>query len=79
MVNDRQIRNFSEGKGLNSDKRCKLCEEPLPFYALHFSNKKAISLGYCSFICMLGALGDKAYIMLTAKNRENQEKRRGGP
>ncbi len=73
MIDDRYIRNFSERKDMSPDKHCKLCKKRLPRYTVHFSNEKAVSLGYCSFICMLGDLKDKAYPMLSDKNRENRQ------
>ena len=36
---------------------CKLCKEPLPVKALHFSNEIAIAHGYCCWMCMLSNLG----------------------
>lgn len=51
-----------------NDKHCKLCEETIPKLALHFSNQRAIELGYCCFMCMNSDLGeDKAYSLLGQK------------
>ena len=56
-----------------SDK-CKLCTEPLPLKALHFSNELAIEHGYCCWICLSMDLGhEKA---LTILNGEDQKKKR---
>lgn len=38
---------------------CKLCTEPLPIKAIHFSNLLAINNGYCSWMYMISDLGDK--------------------
>jgi len=47
------------------DETCKLCKEPLPSKALHFSNEVAIAHGYCSWMCMNADLGnDKAMAIL---------------
>jgi len=64
MANEK---NFSESKASNSVKKCLFCRENIPRVALAFSNRKAISLGYCSFMCMVGLLGDKAYSKLSNK------------
>ncbi|MBA7641121.1 hypothetical protein ES703_48794 [subsurface metagenome] len=46
---------------------CKLCSEPLTKLALHFSNRIAIELGYCCFMCMRADLGDdKAFKRLAS-------------
>ena len=68
-----EAKNFSEPKDLGLDKKCLLCQEPLPRAALAFSNTMAISLSYCSFMCMVGALGDKAYQVLSDKAKQNRE------
>lgn len=38
---------------------CKHCQEPLPPYALHWSNTVSIAIGYCSFFCLSSALGEE--------------------
>ena len=43
---------------------CKLCTEPIPVKALHFSNEIAIAHGYCSWMCMIGDLGEKRAMIL---------------
>jgi len=60
-------KNYSESKISSSVEKCLFCKENIPKVALAFSNQKAISLGYCSFMCMVGLLGDKAYSMLSNK------------
>jgi len=59
-----------------TDQRCKLCEEPYPPFALHFSNRAAIEAGYCSYFCMLSDLGKekalKALQKYRGKSFENQ-------
>jgi len=64
MANDK---NFSEAKTSSSVEKCRFCKESIPKVALAWSNQKAISLGYCSFMCMVGLLGDKAYSKLSDK------------
>lgn len=76
MANDKHIRNFSEGKGLNSIKKCRLCKEPIPKIALAFSNSVAIEEGYCCWMCMISHLGDeKAYARLGDKSKQNRAER----
>ena len=74
MANDK---NFSESKERTSNKHCRLCKEPIPKLALAFSNQAAIAAGWCSWICMLGDLGnDKAYRILEKKAKESQGERK---
>ena len=40
------------------NKNCKHCKEPLPLYALHFSNEAAIAKGYCCYFCMVSIMGE---------------------
>jgi len=57
-------------------KLCKLCEEPLHKVALAFSNRIAIELGYCCWMCMSSDLGeDKAYSILGQKTKQNRHER----
>ena len=56
-----------------SDK-CKLCTEPLPVKALHFSNELAIKHGYCSWICLSMDLGHERALAIL--NGEDQKKKR---
>lgn len=70
MANDK---NFSESKAVSSDKRCKLCKEPIPKLALAFCNSVAIECGWCCWICCLSDLGnEKAYKLLEDKAKQNQ-------
>lgn len=74
MANDK---NFSEPKERTSNKHCRLCGEPIPKVALSFSNQAAIAAGWCSWICMLGDIGnDKAYRILEDKAKQNREDRK---
>lgn len=58
-----------------NDKHCKLCQEPLPKLALHFSNQIAIEFGYCSWMCMNSDLGEeKAYAILGNRSRQKMHK-----
>ena len=57
-------------------KLCKLCEEPLPKVALAFSNRIAIELGYCCWMCISSDLGEeKSYSILGDKCRQNMHER----
>jgi len=47
---------------------CKLCKEPLPSKALHFSNEVAIAHGYCSWMCMISDLGEKKAMAVLQKD-----------
>lgn len=47
---------------------CKLCKEPLPLKALHFSNEIAIAHGYCSWMCMVGDLGNEKALAILQEN-----------
>jgi len=64
----------SEVIELNST--CKLCEEPLPVKALHFSNEIAITHGYCCYMCMLGDLGNEKALAILQENN-GKPKREG--
>ena len=57
---------------------CKLCSEPLPKLALHFSNKVAIELGYCCFMCMRSDLGDDKAFKRLASNAAVGMRQSGG-
>lgn len=67
-----------------NDKLCKLCQEPLPKLALHFSNKLAIERGFCCWICLSMKIGHiKALALIKeeekgAISRENQQERLQG-
>ena len=57
---------------------CKLCKEPLPTQALHFSNEVAIAHGYCSWMCMISKLGEKkAMDILQEESRPPGREKRG--
>lgn len=59
-----------------NNRHCKLCEEPLPQLALHFSNQIAIEFGYCSWMCMNSDLGEeKAYAILGNRSKQNRQER----
>lgn len=59
-----------------NDGRCKLCEEPLPKLALHFSNQIAIEFGYCCWMCMNSDLGkEKAQALLGLKTKQKMHER----
>jgi len=55
-------------KGMSMNDICKFCSEPLPKLALHFSNRIAIELGYCCFMCMRSDLGDDEAYKRLARN-----------
>lgn len=58
------------------DKHCKLCKEPLPPFALHFSNTAAIEEGYCCYFCMLSALGEEKALSVLQKYPEKMRTRK---
>jgi hypothetical protein len=58
------------------DKYCKLCKEPLPPFALHFSNTVAIEEGYCSYFCLVSALGDEKALKVVQKYPEKMRTRK---
>jgi len=43
---------------------CKFCKEKLPIMALSWANQKSIVLGYCDFLCLKSAVGDRAYDLI---------------
>lgn len=80
MANENNSKNFSESKTSNSIKKCRLCKEAIPKLALGFSNQAAIKAGWCSWVCMLSAIGtDRAYAILEDKAKENREERKHHP
>jgi hypothetical protein len=65
------------------NKKCRHCKEPLPPYALHFSNETAIEIGYCCYFCMSSALGEEKALKALQKYQEKapeslQERRSQG-
>jgi len=54
--------------GESMSESCKLCGEPLPLKALHFSNELAIEHGYCSWMCMISDLGEKKTMAILQKD-----------
>jgi hypothetical protein len=52
------------------NKHCKHCKEPLPPFVLHFSNEAAVDRGYCSWFCMLSALGEEKALKALQKYQE---------
>jgi len=57
------------------NKHCKHCKEPLPPFALHFSNTIAIDKGYCSYFCMLSALGEEKALKVLQKYHKKPPER----
>ena len=55
-----------------NDKICKLCGEPLPKLALHFSNRLAIEKGFCSWICLSMKIGHTKALALIKEGKEGQ-------
>lgn len=47
---------------------CKACKKPLSRKALHLSNNVAIENGYCSWMCMIGDLGEKKAMSILQKD-----------
>ena len=61
---------------MTNNKLCKLCQEPLPKIALAFSNRIAIELGYCCWMCIGSDLGEeKAYEILGDNCRQKMHER----
>jgi len=61
------------------NKHCRHCKEPLPPFALHFSNRVAIDKGYCSYFCLSSALGkEKALRVLQKCQGETHERTQDG-
>lgn len=69
-------RKRGERKKRKMDKHCKLCKEPLPPFALHFSNTVAIEEGYCSYFCMLSALEEEKALKVLQKYPEKMRIRK---
>lgn len=44
--------------------KCKFCKEKLPIMALSWANQRSIELGYCGFLCLKAAVGDRAYDLI---------------
>ena len=51
---------------------CKLCKEPLPLKALHFSNE--IAHGYYSWMCMIAELGEKKAMAILQEDNGKPER-----
>ena len=49
------------------NEHCRHCKEPLPTYALHFSNEAGIANGYCSYFFLLSELGDEKALKVVQK------------
>ena len=52
------------------NRHCKHCKEPLPPYALHFSNEAAIAKGYCCYFCMVSTLGEEKGLKVLQKYQQ---------
>lgn len=52
------------------NRNCHHCKEPLPLYALHFSNEAAIAKGYCSYFCLSSALGEEKALKALQKHQQ---------
>lgn len=57
------------------NKHCKHCKESLPPFTLQFSNEAAVALGYCSWFCLLSALGEEKALRAVQKYREKTHER----
>jgi len=55
-----------------NDKKCKLCEEPLPQVAIYDLNKIAIQEGYCSWSCLVADMNSTTIAALIKKERESR-------
>ncbi len=57
---------------MEDKEHCKLCLEPLPKIALYTLNRIAIKRGYCSWVCLAGALDPEKVNKLLRDRRDNK-------
>ena len=67
-----EAKNFSQPKSLDIDKRCKLCEEPIPQVVIYDLNKIALRQGYCSWSCLVGDMDSTTIAALIKRERESR-------
>ena len=66
-------KNFSEAKERTSNKRCRLCKEPLPQIAIYRLNEIALRQGFCSWGCLVGGMNEISIVALIKREREKDK------
>jgi len=68
-----EAKNFSEPRGLGLDKKCRLCQEPLPQVAIYDLNKIALREGFCSWSCLVSGIDSTTIAALIKKERRKKK------
>ena len=56
-----------------NDRRCKLCQEPIPQVAIYQLNKLAIREGFCSWSCLVSGMDSTTIAALIKREREKEK------
>ena len=65
-------KDFSEPKNMSLEKKCRLCQEPLPQVAIYDLNKIALREGFCSWGCLVVGMDSTMIAALIKKERESR-------